>query len=240
MQLDYCSRLQIAVCDDEELSCAEISRLAGEILRDKHIECSITQFRSGESLLEAIDNGQKFDLLLLDVMLEKMSGMELAVSLRKRREKIAIIFISNNKDMAMQGYEVEALRYLAKPVNRERLQEALIFCCGTLVEKREIQCSTNKGECRISSSEIQYIEVYGRKTQIKLLQEEMECKQPISKLEMILPSNFVRCHQGFLVNLAFVRYVRRNELEMQSGIVIPISKYRHQEVMSRFVSYLAR
>lgn len=115
-----------------------------KVLEAKEISCGISRFKDAASLLSSIETGEKFDILLLDVMMENLNGMELAAALRGQGNDVAIIFVSANREMALLGYEVSAVRYLAKPIQREKLQETLLYCC----QRRLIMTS---GECKTSA-----------------------------------------------------------------------------------------
>ena len=124
-------QLHIALCDDEAWDRQQIAELVNQTMLEEDLPCRITSYESGADLLSAIQHGAQFQILLLDVMMEGLDGMALAAALREKGDHTAIIFISSNLEMALRGYEVEALRYLAKPVDRERLREALMFCYRT-------------------------------------------------------------------------------------------------------------
>ena len=169
-------QFQIAVCDDEARDRERIVQMTEDLLQSERIPYSIISFASGRELLSAIQGGDRFHLLLLDVMMEEMDGMELAAAIREQQNRTSIVFISTNREMALRGYEVSAARYLAKPVEEEKLQEALIYCHNVWLEKREILLSSTKGQCRIRFSEIQYVEAFERGTRIVLVIEAIETK----------------------------------------------------------------
>ncbi|MGN0163008.1 MAG: LytR/AlgR family response regulator transcription factor [Candidatus Ornithomonoglobus sp.] len=112
---------RIAICDDEPQDAEYINKTVKEILQTENIDNEIFCYNSGRGLLEIMQNGISFDLLLLDVMMPQLNGMELAAYLRRNLYDTSIIFISSNREMAMYGYEVSAARYLAKPVDPKRL-----------------------------------------------------------------------------------------------------------------------
>ena len=109
--------LRIAVCDDEKDDLAKIISMTKQILQDEKIIHSISVYDSASALLADIQNGISYHILLLDVMMDGMNGMELAAELRKQHNNMTIIFISSNREMALCGYEVSAARYLAKPLD---------------------------------------------------------------------------------------------------------------------------
>lgn len=232
-------QLHIALCDDEASDRREITGLAREILEGEGLAGRFSAFERGTDLLAAIRKGVRFQILLLDVMMDELDGMELAAALRALGDNTAIIFISSNKEMAMRGYEVEAVRYLGKPVDPERLREALLFCCRTRLEQKEILLPTASGQSRILPSDLIYAETWERGVRLTLTDGRKEIGIKISDLAAMLPERqFVFCHRTILVNLAFVQSIRYCELELKSGTTLPVSKYRQTELRKNFMRYL--
>ena len=229
----------IAVCDDIASDREEIVRLTEAYYREEGVAFRIKDYESAASLLAAIEGGEKFHLLLLDVMMENLNGIELAAALRRQRDDTAIVFVSLNREMALLGYEVAAARYLSKPLNVEKLQEALAFCYQSFHESREILVPTAKGGLRIVPQDIFFVEAGERGTRVFLPDEKIDTSLRMFEQEAMLPQKqFVLCHRAFLVNLAAVKYIRRYELELQNGMVVPISKHRFNFVKDRLIEYL--
>lgn len=240
MQETSLSQLNIAVCDDEEWARQQIVELVNQIMLEEGLSCRVMSYGSGPELLTAIQSGEQFQILLLDVMMDGMDGMALAATLREQGNHAAIIFISYNREMAMGGYEVEALRYLGKPVDRERLQEALMYCYRKRIEKKEILLPTTGGESRILLSDLVYAETWERGVRLILNDGQMKTNIKISELAAMLPERqFVLCHRTILVNLAYIRSLRHCQLELISGTKLPVSKYRQSKVREQFIRYLA-
>lgn len=232
-------QLHIAVCDDEALERQRIADLVNQIMPEEGLSCRVTSYESGADLLSAIQHGGRFQILLLDVMMEGLDGMALAAALREKGDHTAIIFISSNLEMALRGYEVEAARYLAKPVDRERLREALMFCYRTRLAQKEILLPTASGQSRILPSDLIYAETWERGVRLVLKDGREETGLKISELAAMLPERqFVFCHRTILVNLAFIQSIRYCELELKSGATLPISKYRQSEIRKQLMRYL--
>lgn len=230
--------LRIAVCDDETLDRAQIAQMAQEILRAEEIPAEIACFASAGALLHAIQTGGAFQILLLDVMMEGMDGMELAAALRAGQEEAAIVFIFSNREMALRGYEVAA-RYLAKPLDAEKLREALLHCCAAYLQPREIVLPTSEGQSKVNVRAIVYVEPWDRGVRLHFAYKKVEVRMSISQVAALLPEHqFAYCHRTLLVNLAYVRHLRYCELELKSGERLPISKYRLAQFKSEFMKYL--
>lgn len=231
--------LRIAICDDETIDLTHIEQMTREILREEGVSADIFCYDSASALLKAIRAGAAFHIFLLDVMMEDMNGMELAATLRTENKKSAIVFISSNREMALQGYEVAAARYLAKPLERNRLREGLLHCCAIFEKDRTLILPTADGQSRIDPSAIVYVEAWERGVRLNLVVEKVAVKIPISQIVAMLPEGqFAYCHRTLLVNLNYVHRVHYCELELKSGERLPVSKYRFAEFKSAFLQHL--
>lgn len=228
--------LQIAVCDDDYMSREKNSMITGKVLDEAGISYKIEKYESAKALLDAIHKGTQFQIFLLDVMMNEMDGMELATELRKQKNTAEIIFISGNQENALRGYEVAAARYLAKPVIPERLQEALLFCYDRYKDTQEFVVLAATGNYKVYLSEIRYVEAFERGTRFYLKENFVDTKIKISEVEELLPSDrFILCHRAYIVNISEIRVVRRYEIELKSGDVIPVSRIRYTEVYESFL-----
>lgn len=234
------AEFHIAVCDDEPSDCREIAALAREIFQEENHRCQVSLYSGGGELLSAVRDGAKFHILLLDVMMDGMDGMELAGSLRGMGDHTAIIFISSNREMALKGYEVAAVRYLEKPLRPERLREALLFCAKRIYEKRGILLPASRGQRRISTSQILYGEALERAVLLRLTDGQEMISMKFSDFEALLPpGQFALCHRSYVVNLAYVSYIRSRDLELTTGDILPVSKYRRKQVEEKLMDYLS-
>lgn len=232
--------VSVAVCDDEPSDCREIAAFVQEIFQEEKENCRVSLYFGSGELLAAVRDGAKFHILLLDVMMDGMDGIELAGSLRDMGDDTAIIFISSNREMALKGYEVAAVRYLEKPVRTERLREALLFCRKKLHEKKEILLPASRGQHRIPIARILYGEALDRAVLLRLTDGQEMIAMKFSDFAALLPSGqFALCHRSYVVNLAHVAYIRSRELELTTGAVLPVSKYRRTQVQEKFMDYLS-
>ncbi|MGN0142363.1 MAG: LytR/AlgR family response regulator transcription factor [Roseburia sp.] len=229
----------IAVCDDEQADREQIVRLTREICEMEKIHAEISCHANAEELLQELEKGKTCDLLLVDVMMPVQNGMELARQLRGKDMETAIVFISSNREMALQGYEVAAVRYLAKPIDEGKLREALLLCYGQHRKSREILIPVNGSMRKVAPKDIYYIEIIGRKCRIRQEKEEWDTSLSMEELEgMLLAQGFIRCHQSFLVNCRYVRDFRTSSMELTDGRSVPVSKHRIKEVRQAFFQYM--
>lgn len=237
---DSDAQVHIAVCDDEPADLQQAMKLADRLMKAEGLACAVSGYESGSALLQTIQGGTRFHILLLDVMMEGLDGMELAAVLRGLGDSTAIVFISSNREMALRGYEVCAARYLAKPVEEPQLREALLYCYRTFCQKKEILLPTGKGQRRIPFSDILYAEAMGRGTRLVLRDGPEDVSLKFSDLSALLPERqFALCHRSYLVNLDYAGYIRSRELELTTGEILPVSKYRLDGLRKRLVDYLS-
>ena len=231
--------LRIAVVDDMEKDRVQIADMVKCILCNEKISPSIDSYADGKSLLDDLRSGKKYDLLLLDVFMDDMDGMALAKALRNQGDHTMIVFISISQEMARRGYQVEAARYLVKPLDREELKEAVTYCYEKWQVKKEILLPTDKGQYRTSFPNIQFVEAFDRGTRFVLTDDTVETKLKFSEVEAMLPkSTFILCHRAYIVNLALTKHISQYEFVMKNGAVIPISRLRYNEIYRMFVDRL--
>ena len=116
---------RIAICDDEQEQIEYLRGIIADWSENSRISCSVEAFPSAEALLFAYENGGAFDILLLDVEMKELSGIALAKRLRSGGCRTEIIFITSHFEFVGEGYEVDALHYLIKPVAKDKLCEVL-------------------------------------------------------------------------------------------------------------------
>lgn len=234
-------RYRIAVLDDAAEDRVEIVEMTAQVCREMNIEPEIFGYERAKDLLKEIYQGKEFDLLLFDVMIPEQGGMALARCLRERNQDEAIVFISNNREMALRGYEVAASRYLAKPLRKERLKEAVEFCYRQKQAdgKKELVLPVEHGLRKVFAKDICYVEINGRKCRIVQEAEEWDSRCSMKEMEKNLSGQkFIRCHQSFLVNCRYIRAIESTAIELTNGRKIPVSKHRIKNVKAEFLAYV--
>ncbi|MCC0650400.1 response regulator, partial [Clostridioides sp. ZZV15-6598] len=118
--------VRIAICEDEKETQCLIEEYLDNILKTMNIEYEVQKYSSGEDLLEG--SLKDIDILLLDILMEQMNGMDTARKIREVDNKMEIIFITSLIDYVQEGYEVRAYRYLLKPIELEELKKHILAC----------------------------------------------------------------------------------------------------------------
>ncbi|MCR8746258.1 LytR/AlgR family response regulator transcription factor [Romboutsia lituseburensis] len=231
--------INIAICEDEEKMQCLIERYINNILKDIEIEYKIQKYRSGEELIECDLKG--IDILLLDIQMGKMNGMDTARKIRTVDNKMEIIFITSLIDYVQDGYEVRAYRYLLKPIELEELKKHVLNCIKEIeVNKKNYIVIKNKSNTyKIHSNEITYVEVQKKNMLIHTINKNFDVRYSLEKIEKDLNlDNFIRCHKSFLINLNYVENIKQNVAILECGQEVPISRYRYKDVKEKFLKFL--
>lgn len=155
--------LRIAVCDDSSSDIASVVKHLKRLEQELSIQMEIAVFQSAESLLVAYP--QHADMLILDVQMGKMSGIELARTIRRQDKTVSIIFMSNYLQYAVEGYSVNAFRYLLKPLNQTQFDYEVRDLLVSLERDKQktILLKTRSAQYAASPQDILYIETLPKK-----------------------------------------------------------------------------
>lgn len=233
--------MRIAICEDEEIFRKQIVREIEEYYHS--LDVVTDAFSSGEELVkkyqEMLREGTRFgyDILFLDIEMKKMDGFETAKEIRKYGGAEILIYLTSHTELAMKGYEVEAFRFLAKPVEQEKLYEALDEIKKRLKKGKIIHLHTKDEEVRVEVSSILYVEamrndVYYHIKKHRNTDSEIiyKVRDKITRVEKELEvEGFFRCHRSYLVQLSEVEAYHSTELTIAGGITIPISRGKLEE-----------
>ena len=234
-------RMNIAICEDEEIYQQMLLEKLKKYQEKFHGKLKIEWFKSGEELLEIYRySSHRFDVLFLDIKLEGLSGMEVAKKIRKMDQQVELVFLTSLMEYAIEGYQVNALRYLLKPIQQAQLNDLL----NLIITKRKeevLTISTKFGQKKIVLKEIAYIESKQRKLYFHCNQEVDKMYGKIGEFAITLANNnFVRPHQSYLVQLEFVKELKKDHLILEDGSLIPVSKGYAKTFKAAFFDYLSQ
>lgn len=233
--------LKIGICEDDETQRKYIISVLEAYFKDRHMIVEMEAFESSEELLFKYPESLPFSCILLDIKMKEINGMELAKRIRKADKNIHIIFITGDRDYALEGYKVGAVRYLLKPYREEDLIEAL-ECVDEKVQKEkkeEYYCLNYMGEfVRIKLSDIFSVEVQGHYLSIKTGEKEYSYKESMKNIRTGLPEDrFIPASRSALVNLQKVERITRKECILSNGSVISVSRSCYDPLNMAFVKY---
>ncbi len=228
--------LKIAICDDEPFMCGLLKEKIEEYLQKGSKEFKIFCYPNGESLPVFGD----FDIVLLDVQMPGINGMELAKRLRENGNSCAVIFVTILKEPVFDAFEVDAVDYLCKPVDEVRLKRALERAIRRIdVQKgKALLIHTMNHRQSVKLDSILYCEVFNRKILLHTQQGVIEYYSRLSDVENQLDKRFAKCHRSYLVNLDYLSECSKGQIILTNGERIPVSKARWQSFMSQMLHYM--
>lgn len=231
--------LNIAICDDEQLQTEYLKNLVTEWAAQSGNSTKICTYPSAESFLFEYSEDQSFDILLLDIEMGKLSGIELAKEIRKNNSTIQIIFTTGYYQYFSDGFDVSALHYLIKPISKEKLFPVLSKAVSNLTfRQRSIIIENADGTFRIPLSDILFIESDRMHTVIHTSIEVFRTRKGISQVEALLSENFFRVHRSYIVNLIHISKITKTEVTLSSNENIPIARGNYESLYSALISKL--
>ncbi len=126
-----------AICDDIPADITYLDTMLKKWADDTGTAIQIESFLSAEAFLFQYEDNKSYDILFLDIEMGKMSGMELAKKIRQKNRAVQIIFITGYMEYIAEGYDVEALHYLLKPVTEIKLRDVLVRAVDKLKHKEK-------------------------------------------------------------------------------------------------------
>jgi DNA-binding LytR/AlgR family response regulator len=230
--------MRLAYCDDEKVQSIFLKELLDDWAKIENSHYELAVYGSAEEMLFEHSTSFPFDFILLDIELDKMNGIELARKIREVDKEVIIAFLSNSREYVFDGYEVQAIRYLVKPLTKEQLYPLLhLVKKASEVEKKYIIIGNAGERIKLYIEDILFIEASGHYIRIKTLQDDYEVKMNINNIAEKLNNTFIAAHRSYLVNLSFIEKISKSECYLKNGWTIPISRSSYKDVNQAFISF---
>lgn len=230
--------LQIAICDDESVLLPQIETLTRQCLQNQNILPIISAFKNGEHLLYALEDGAFFDLLLLDIEMPEISGMELAQRIHKKLPSALVIFVTAHYKYAVDAYELDIFRYVPKDQLPGRLPHAVLDAAALLETQRTqsyMITGSNRME-RIPLKDILYLVREGKNCifHLKDRSETLRLRKSLAEVYEELPSDeFVFIDRGCIVNLRHISGIEHADCILTNADRLPAAHSRVPELKRR-------
>ena len=228
--------MRIAICDDEEMYRVQLKSVLDKILVNADYE--IGTFADGNRLEEAYSEAP-YDLVFLDIEMPAVDGITLARRLRARSEKVFIVFLTGHVEYALEGYEVNALRYLTKPVDTDKLKEVIRYVQDKQGSGRQIIVKEDGEQLLIDIADVIYMESMNQNVRIVTAKGEHVIRYKIGDFEQQLANDgFFRIHRGYLVALAKVKKLAKSDVIMEDGTTLPVSRSNIKPLKDALYAYV--
>lgn len=230
--------LQVAICDDNHAIREELKQYLNDFSSKSNIEIELHEFKSGEELLRS--HYQEFDLLILDIQMDGMNGLDVARKIRETNSDMTIIFFTNYIQYALEGYEVQAYRFLLKPLSYEQFSSIVGTALIDYANRKQnvfIVNSRDKNTC-ILIDNILYAETDRRHIVIHTMNHNIDSTMTMREVEDTLKNYlFFRCHTSYLVSLQKIKSIGLQDLELIDGTKIPVSKHRRKDSKEKLATF---
>lgn len=226
--------IRIAICEDEKYMLDKLVENVRHYIKRKNKSADIQSFLSGEELLK---EDISFDILLLDLKLPGINGLEAA---KRFCGKSQIIFVTAYQDYALDAFDIGAVHYLVKPITREKLDLALDRAVSRLkqMDNKALALIKNGKVQMIMIRDILYCEVFDHQICIHAADGNYEYFGSLHSLEQKLDERFLRCHRSFIVNMNHITGQENGTATVTGGDQILISRRKQQEFMKKLLSFL--
>ena len=228
---------RVAIVDDSSVDAAFVEDILNIWAQDRQAGVQTQRFTSAENFLFRYAEDKEWDILLLDIEMGAMDGVTMAKRVRQSNEAVQIVFITGYSDYIAEGYEVAALHYLMKPVNREKLLTVL----DRAMEKRKqeercLNLETYGEMVRLPFYEIRYLDVHQNYVTVHA-KTDYTVKRTLGDFEKELDDRFCRVGRGLILNLKYIQRVTKTEVRLSDGTVLPLPRGAYEPLNRAIIAH---
>lgn len=235
--------LRIAICDDEPIMRDTVKRSLDNYSRLRNLDIVYDQFKNGADFLRS---KKQYNVVILDYQFDEVpghNGLSIAKRLRKSNMDTAIIFLTSYPKIVFSSFEVDTFRFLVKPLNPEKLFQALDDFLKTLEKDATLMIRIEGATNVINTGKLLYLEGDGKYCTLYMLSsgEPVECHETLASVEQRLPQHlFFRCHRSYIVNLKHIDSYDHQEIVLRNGDRVFISRNKYKPFENAFIEYSMR
>ena len=231
--------MRICFCDDEASTRSQFERMAAAWAEQRGEAAELQLYNSAEQLLFEVGQPEAqelvFDLILLDIQMGGMDGITLARQLRAQDKRVTLAFLTAAREYVFEGYEVQAVRYLLKPMQQEKVFELLDLARQNLQEQPSLILNCADEKKKLYLSQIAAIEAQGHYLIFHTTTGQLQQKASLSSLAGHSGDSFVMSHRSFYVNLAHLLRISRTECTLDTGLTVPVSRGAYKNLNEPFI-----
>lgn len=240
MSVEESEMFRIAVCDDYREIRAEVKELLLKYSIKKDLDYYVDDYENGEALLAA---NKEFDLIIMDYQFQKGqdNGIDIAKRIRRDNKEVAIVFLSSFPDIVFESFEVDAYRFLVKPIDESRFFRTLDDLIRDLESDDILLVKVDGMNHFIKGKKISFVEGDGKYCIIHFIDKSvsLESRETLSGVEKRLSEKtFFRCHKSYLVNMKYIASYNHTDVILENGEVLYISKLKYKSFCMAYAKYL--
>ena len=229
---------RIAIVEDQAESRNKLRQYVDRYQRDRDVVVRSEEF--GDGLNFVSDYTADYDVIFMDIEMPLMDGMKAAREIRKVDASVCLIFVTNLSQYAIEGYEVQALDFVVKPVSYQNFAMKLDKAIEYRKRFRQAAVVINAGKSmrRLDVEDIYYIEVMDHDLIYHTRQGNFQERGSMGERETLLtPHGFARCSKSFLVNMRFVSAVEGNDVIVHDTS-IAIGRMKRKDFMRQLTEFM--
>lgn len=240
---------RIAICDDRLNDLNHVLTETENWLRIHHsIDGRIDTFHNADELKEAVkEKPWEYDLYILDIVMHGINGIQFGSWIRRYNNEALMIYVTSSRDYALDAFDNHAVRYLMKPVDEKELEMAMdtAYTLYSSRPKHKIVISNQDGVQTMIMEEIMYIEnnlknvTYTLRDGRKISQIRRQGAFEAAVGKVAEAGEFLQPHKSFFVNLRYIASLQGNNIVMDDGKIIPVSRRRVSDTQNRYIQYIS-
>ena len=231
--------MRIAVVDDEKVFRQQIADQISSLYGRENVSCFL--FSDGKELVRSFENGFLLDAIFLDIEMKELDGMSTAKLIRQYSKEIPIIFTTSHTEMAMEGYEVDAFRFLGKPIDERKLREALSDLEKKLKVEEKIVLRKDGEDLIFPVSDLIYAEASNNSVRFvfpdNTVEQRMHFSEAMERIDS-LSDGFYKIHRSYYISLAHVVRMGTSEVLMDNKETLPIARGMASDAKKSLLEYI--
>ena len=233
--------MRIAICDDEEIFRRSVCEKINEIYKDD-IDMVLRIFERGETLIKDFkENDSAYDIIFLDIEMENINGIDTARNIRKINTDVLIAFLTSHEEFAKDGYEVNAFRYLSKPIREDKLIECIENAKKICDGAKKIIIKYKDEEIILKATNIIYLEAQNKDIYIHTRDNVYVQKNNLSYYENQLKEcGFFRVHRSFIVNFNYVKSYTNKEVLLDNNEKVNLSRLNYKSFKDQLYLFIKK
>ena len=228
----------IAIVEDEREFSEQLQDFLRKYQEEQGVSFKISVFSDGAEILK--DYQKVYDIILLDIEMPQVNGMEAAGRIRSIDQEVVLMFITNMASYAIRGYEVGALDFVMKPISYYTFSMKMARALKRVKnkEQQEILLTLSDGMKKLEIQQIYYVEVQNRMLHFHTDEGEYITRGTMQSIEQMLsPYPFMKCNHWYIVNLRHVSEVRKN-MAVVGGHELEISRRNRTPFLKALTEYV--
>ena len=233
--------MRLAIVDDEEVFRLQLADSIFSLYGRENASCFL--YSDGSEFVKSLENGFMPDAVFLDIEMRELDGMSTARVIREYSRDIPVIFLTSHTEKAIEGYEVEAFRFLGKPVDKDKLRQALTDLEKRLMVDKKIVLRRDGEDLVYSAGSLIYVEASNNCVRFVFGGDAVELRMKFSaattKVDDVCP-DFFQCHRSYYVALAHVKKLGASEVLMDNGDTLPVARSSAAGMRQALFDYVRR